>query len=183
MALIEHFLPTHQFSERHACAIDAPAARILDAVAAYRPDADPLFRAMIGLRELPMRLFGRGDRQPATFGMDDFTLLGRDDDSIVYGLAGQFWAANYGLAPITDGAAFLALEADDIAKLALAFTVDRDQHGRTRLVTETRVHCTTDAARRKFRPYWLLIRPVSGLLRRRTLSSIRRTSEQGAVSP
>lgn len=180
MALIEHFLPTHQFSERHACTIAAPAARILDAVAAYRADSDPLFRAMIGLRELPMRLFGRADRQRATFGMDDFTLLGRDDESIVYGLTGRFWAANYGLVPITDGAAFLAVDADDIGKLVLAFTIEHDKEGRTRLVTETRVYCTSQAARRKFLPYWLLIRPVSGLLRRRTLSSIRRTCEQGA---
>lgn len=181
LALIEHFLPTHQFSERHACAIAAPPARVLDAVAAYRPETDPLFRAMIGLRELPMRLFGKPDHQRASFGIDDFTLLGRDETSIIYGLVGQFWKPNYGLVSVADGAAFLAVDADDVAKLVLAFTVNRDPEDRTRLVTETRVHCANRAARLKFTPYWLLIRPVSGLLRRRILSSVRKASERGEL--
>jgi len=181
LALIEHFLPTYQFSERHACAIAAPPARVLDAMAAYRPEADPLFRAMIGLRELPMRLFGKPDDQRAPFGLDDFTLLGRDDTSIVYGLVGQFWKPNYGLVPVADGAAFVAIDADDVAKLVFAFAVNRDPAGRTRLVTQTRVHCANRATCLKFMPYWLLIRPVSGLLRRRILSSVRKASEHGAL--
>lgn len=181
LTLIEHFLPRHQFSERHACAIAAPPARVLDAVAAYRPETDPLFRAMIGLRELPMRLFDKSDHQRASFGIDDFTLLGRDETSIVYGLVGQFWKSDYGLVPVADGAAFLAIDTDDVAKLALAFAVNHDREGRTLLVTETRVHCANRAIRLKFTPYWLLIRPVSGLLRRRILSSIRKTSEQGVL--
>jgi hypothetical protein len=179
--LIEHFLPTYQFSERHVCAVAAPSARVLDAVAAYRPESDPLFRAMIGLRELPMRLFGRPDHQRAAFGIDDFTLLGRDETSIVYGLVGQFWKPNYGLAPVADGAAFLAFDADDVAKLVLAFAVNRDSERRTRLVTETRIHCASRATRLKLTPYWLLIRPVSGLLRRRILSSVRKACEQGEL--
>lgn len=177
MSLIDHVLPTYQFSERHSCVIDAPPARVLDAAAAYRPDSDPLFRAMIGLRELPMRLLGRADRGAAAFGMADFTLLGRDDASIVYGLVGQFWRANYGLGAVADGAAFLAHDAMDDAKLALAYTVTPEPDGRTRLVTETRVHCPSPAVRRAFTPYWLLIRPVSGLLRRRSLAAIRRACE------
>lgn len=181
MTLIEHFLPRHQFSERHACAITAPPDRILDAVAVYRPETDPLFRAMIGLRELPMRLFGKPDHRRASFGIDDFTLLGRDETSIVYGLIGQFWKPNYGLVSVSDGAAFLAIDADNVAKLVLAFTVNRDREGQTRLVTETRVYCPNHATRLKFTPYWLLIRPVSGLLRRRILSSVRKTSEQGEL--
>lgn len=183
MTLIEHFLPRHQFSERHACAIAASPARILDVVAAYRPETDPFFRAMIGLRELPMRLFGKPDHQRASFGIDDFTLLGRDETSIVYGLAGQFWMSDYGLVPVADGAAFRAIDADDVAKLVLAFTVNRDREELTRLVTETRVYCPNYATRLKFTPYWLLIRPVSGLLRRRILSSVRKTSEQGVLHP
>jgi len=44
--------------------------------------------------------------------------------------------------------------------------------GRTRLLTETRVHCVDAGARRRFTPYWWLIRPVSGLIRRRLLARI-----------
>jgi hypothetical protein len=40
------------------------------------------------------------------------------------------------------------------------------------LHTQTRVFCTDEASLRRFRPYWLLIRPVSGLIRRRLLARI-----------
>jgi hypothetical protein len=43
---------------------------------------------------------------------------------------------------------------------------------RTRLYTETRVRALGPAARRRFRLYWLLIRPFSGLLRRSMLRGI-----------
>jgi hypothetical protein len=86
-----------------------------------------------------------------------------------------------GLAPVADGAAFLAFDADDVAKLVLAFAVNRDSERRTRLVTETRIHCASRATRLKLTPYWLLIRPVSGLLRRRILSSVRKACEQAEL--
>ncbi|EGH05146.1 hypothetical protein PSYAE_24927, partial [Pseudomonas amygdali pv. aesculi str. 0893_23] len=46
--------------------------------------------------------------------------------------------------------------------------------GLTRLVTETRVQCLDAVALRQFRPYWYLIRPFSGLIRRRVLKAIQR---------
>ncbi|GAA0545419.1 hypothetical protein GCM10008941_26660 [Rhizomicrobium palustre] len=58
----------------------------------------------------------------------------------------------------------------------LAFAAHRTPDGQTRLVTETRVHCANRSARLRFTPYWLLIRPVSGLLRQRTLSAIKKAA-------
>jgi hypothetical protein len=46
------------------------------------------------------------------------------------------------------------------------------------LSTETRVWCAPDA-RAKFRLYWLLVRPGSGLVRRSMLRSIRREATEG----
>ena len=44
------------------------------------------------------------------------------------------------------------------------------------LTTETRVLLTDDGSRRAFRRYWLVIRPFSGVIRRRWLAAIvRRT--------
>src|SRR5207245_895689 len=39
--------------------------------------------------------------------------------------------------------------------------------GGTRLATETRVHATDSAARRRFRLYWFVVAPFSALIRRR----------------
>ena len=178
MRLLDRYLPTYQFSETHSCLVAAEPAAILDSVVAYRPESDRLFRLMIGLRELPMRLLGKPEAKRAPFGFHDFTLLDRSESEIVYGLIGRFWRPDYGLEAVADGAAFLAFDAAHVARLALAFTARRDADGRTRLVTETRVSCASRAARLKFTPYWLLIRPVSGLVRRRTLASIKSASEQ-----
>jgi hypothetical protein len=45
------------------------------------------------------------------------------------------------------------------------------------LSTETRVHVADPAARRKFRRYWFVIRPFSGLIRILLLRAARRRAE------
>jgi hypothetical protein len=182
MSLIDQLLPTYQFSERHSCRVAADPAMVLDAVAAYRPDDDRFFRFLIGLRELPMRLLAKADRIPEPFGLHNFTLLARTDEAIVYGLIGKFWRLNYGLTPVASGEAFRSFSANGVAKLALGFSVENASTGQTRLVTETRVHCPDRLSRLSFTPYWILIRPVSGLIRRRILNSVKGMSE-GSSSP
>jgi hypothetical protein len=53
------------------------------------------------------------------------------------------------------------------------FRVDDGQ-----LTTETRVLLTDEASRRAFARYWLLIRPFSGLIRRRWLAAVARRASQ-----
>ncbi len=104
------------------------------------------------------------------FGGADFTELGREPGAeLALGLAGRFWQADYGLLPVPDAQAFLDLQEPGIAKLVLNFTVQPDGAG-TLLTTRTRVWCNDAGSLRRFRPYWLLIRPVSGLIRRRLLA-------------
>lgn len=177
MALMTRYLPRFQFSEAHSCHVPATPTRVLDA--AGRPDVvdDPLARQLIALRELPDRLAGRlgfasSLQHRAAFSLADFTPLGRDGDhELAFGLAGRFWRADYGLAPLADARAFAALDPAGLAKLVLHFTAEPEGAG-TRLTTRTRIWCGDDAARRRFHLYWLLIRPASGLIRRRLLRRI-----------
>lgn len=181
--LLGRYVPAFDFSERHSCRATASRPAILRAIAAYRPEDDPFFRVMIGLREAPMRLgrwlTGSTKPPPQQFGLHSFTLLEASDNEVVYGLVGRFWKADFALIPIADGPAFLAYDAPGVPKLALGFEIAGDGPSQ-RLVTETRVHCPDAASRRSFAPYWYLIRPVSGLIRRRILRSIRIASERPA---
>lgn len=173
---LDDFLPRFNFSERHSIDISAPVSRIMNAVAAWRNEDDPLVRAAIRLREMPARLFGCGRQRHLD--LTDFTVLERrGDTALIYGLIGAFWQADYGLCDIPSTDAFLTPRHDDVCKLALGFSIQQGPHGTRRLVTETRVLCVTDRARRRFTPYWYLIRPVSGLIRRRMLTAIREQSE------
>lgn len=174
MRLIDHYLPQYQFAEEHHRYIPTSPARVLDVVGSPEVADDPIARRLIALREMPDRLAGRLGfastlkHRPA-FGIDNFTFLGRDGDrEVAYGLAGCFWQSDYGLIDVRDAAAFHALDASGIAKLVMNFTATAQVAG-TRLTTRTRVWCVDDATRRRFHLYWLLIRPASGLIRRRLL--------------
>ncbi|GBQ38466.1 hypothetical protein [Komagataeibacter europaeus] len=173
---LDCFLTHFNFSERHSVDIAAPASRIMNTVAAWRNEDDPLIRAAIHLREMPTRLLGRARQRHLE--LTDFTLLERQGDTaLVYGLVGAFWQADYGLCNISSTDDFLTPRHDDVCKLALGFSIQPGPQGTQRLVTETRVFCVTDQARRRFTPYWYLIRPVSGLIRRRMLATIQMQSE------
>jgi Protein of unknown function (DUF2867) len=173
---LDELLPCFDFSERHSIDISAPDSRIMNAVATWRNEDDPLVRAAIRLREMPARLLGHARQRHLD--LTDFTVLERrGDTALVYGLVGAFWQPSYGLCDIPSADAFLAPRHDDVCKLALGFTVQTGSGNTHRLVTETRVLCITGRARRDFMPYWYLIRPVSGLIRRRMLATIREQSE------
>jgi hypothetical protein len=156
----------------------ASPAALLDAVTRPGTIDDPWVKAFIKLRELPGRapggLGGGRLRNRAAFGLDDFVPLGRDADSeIAFGLVGRFWRFDYGLRPMRDAATFGNFAEAGVPKLVLNFTAESLDDGWTRLSTETRVFCNTTRSRLQFTPYWWLIRPVSGLMRRRLLVRVR----------
>lgn len=180
MRLIDRYLPHYQFVERHTLRVDAAPGTLLDCAADPALGHDPLIQRFIALREAPARLLSRCGIPAALparpFGLEDFTLLGREGDAeIAFGLAGRFWQTDYGLVPIRDASA-LADGRDPAlagaARLVLNFTAQAQADGATLLGTETRVYCPDAATRRRFAPYWWLIRPVSGLIRRRLLQRI-----------
>ena len=67
---------------------------------------------------------------------------------------------------------FLAYDRADTCKAIVDFRI-----GAGTLSTETRVHVADPASRRKFRRYWLVIRPFSGLIRIQLLRAARRRAE------
>jgi hypothetical protein len=183
--MLSSFLPEWQFSERHETTIRASRGAVIDTIAGLSNASDPVVGLLIVLRELPSRVLARvgigheRSKRPQ-FGMGEFTCLGRRDNEIVYGLAGKFWRLNYGLAPIADGAAFIAFAQPGSAKLAMGFLALESGCG-VRLMTETRIFCPDQAALHSFRPYWFLIRIASGVIRRRMLRIIKHRAEHAAA--
>ena len=58
------------------------------------------------------------------------------------------------------------------ARLVINFAIAPQPDGQLLLSTETRVYCPDRASLLRFAPYWALIRPVSGWIRRRMLAGI-----------
>jgi hypothetical protein len=178
MTLIDAHLPVYQFRELHQLLINAAPGDLLDAVDTPGIVEDPWVQWFIRLREAPGRLLSslgyhsRLKDKPA-FGLNDFTRLGRiSDREIAFGLAGRFWQFDYGLVAIADTQAFERFGAMGVPKLVLNFSAEVVDAGRTWLRTETRIFCNDRKSLALFLPYWWLIRPVSGLMRRRLLRRI-----------
>lgn len=168
---LDDFLPVYEFSERHSLAIDAPVARIYDAVRSVSMSDLPVARTLWWLRRL-----GRsyGDSSKAFVGgeLPGVVLDDVRGEGIVLGLTGQFWRILGGQsdpAKPTTSEGFLAYDRPDTCKAVIDFRV-----GSGRLSTETRVHVADPASRRKFGRYWLVIRPFSGLIRILLLRAARR---------
>lgn len=183
MVLMERYLPQYQFEEHHSLRLLGEPGKLLDDAQAVAQQPDPLVNRLIAVRELPARLLGclgwRSQLPQRPFGVEDFTPLGRDGDrELAYGLVGRFWQPDYGLQACGDAQAFE--RAQDQPKLVLNFCVSALPSGGHALSTTTRVWCPDAASQRKFTPYWYLIRPVSGLIRRRLLQRI--AAESGSKS-
>ncbi|WP_156897417.1 hypothetical protein [Kosakonia radicincitans] len=106
------------------------------------------------------------------FGFGSFTLLDEKPDQITYGLTGHFWHPTMGVIPLKDADAFCQFDDVTTAKLLLRFTVMTDTEG-SRLHTEIFIHCPTAKVKR-LSCYWMVIRPASGWIRRRTLRTVQR---------
>lgn len=169
---IESWLPEYQFVERHSLLIDAPADRVYDAI--RRADFARSFfvKALFFLRGL-----GRKPHAVRLGNMEGFTILEEDRPrEIVVGLEGPFWKPTCVLRKTT-AETFRETQRGGTARAAWNFHVAREG-SKTRLFTETRVNVVDDASRRKFRAYWMVVRPFSGFIRHMMLRAIRDEARQ-----
>lgn len=96
------------------------------------------------------------------------------EKEIVLGVTGRFWRPTGNLSPF-DRRDFDREVPYGMSRAVWNFSVSAENGGsRTILSTETRVVCGDESSRRKFRIYWLFVRPFSGLIRRIMLRNVRR---------
>ena len=170
--ILDAVLPRWDFREVHARRTRAPAADLFAALEAVTPDELPLFRSLMRLRSLGRRTLGRSLREPLFDQLvsQGFVVLARDAPrELVLGLAGTPWRARGGVRSIADRAAFVDFAGPGTVKVATNVRV-----GEGFVATETRVLAIDAAARRRFRAYWLAVRPGSGAIRREWLRAIER---------
>lgn len=177
MRPLDDFLPAYEFCEQHSIAIDAPAVRIDAAFRGVSISDIPVARALWWVRRLG-RPYGDAAKPFLGGELPGVVLEDVPEEGIVLGLTGQFWRVRGGQRDPqkpTTPEEFLAYERPDTCKAVIDFRV-----GENSLCTETRVHVADVASRRKFRRYWLVIRPFSGLIRILLLRAARRRAEARA---
>ena len=160
-------LPVYHHREHHSIWIDAPPEAALAAARETRPEDVPLVSTLFRLRGLRS-----GGDTPIWTSMQARGFRLHDPETLT--LIGRPWTRGGGLRARED---FLRFNEPGYAKMAMDLCALPDGEG-ARLETETRVFLTDAAARRRFGAYWLVVRPFSGLIRRRWLRAAKQRAER-----
>ena len=177
-------MPHPETAERHTVEIAANAADVYEALWTTDLGDSIVIKGLMGLRMLPGRLLRpQKSRSPnQRINLQDlieagFGVLAEESGrEVVLGITGPFWR------PVGNTLPFNRTDFDGAVRTGVAravwnFTVQQTGEKQSLLATETRVACGDDASRLKFRIYWLVVRPFSGLIRRIMLQAVKRACE------
>ncbi len=159
---LDRAMPAWEFDEVHETEVASDPQRIFDAIKAVRAEDITLFRTLVAIR--------RGGRS----GPENILNPARNVPILDVALrSGFFVMADDSPREIVIGSVIIR---PNRAIAAMNFRVIAQ--GKTcRLITETRIHTTDTAARRRFAVYWRIIHPGSDIIRRSWLRAIRLRAE------
>ena len=169
--LIDRYLPEFTFGHRYDIVVDSDD---IGEVYAIARDLDlsrsPVVPLLFKLRGLPVkRLNTRAFT--AAMGWADIEETAPTEFLIGYRRRG-------GMEPFVGPHHAAADPADVTQKVVFSFRFSRRPDGRVLVDTETRVLCIGHGASLRYLPYWLAIKPFSGLIRREILRLIKQEAEQ-----
>jgi hypothetical protein len=177
--LIDSFAPQSDAAELHRIEIAAPADAVYRALWSTDLGGSPVIKTLMGLRSLPefvlhpKRPLHRSQKISLQTLIDSGfgKLAEAPGREVVLGIAGRFWRPTGNIFPFEESD-FSGPVPEGQARAVWNFAVQQTGE-RTLLSTETRVICGDRASRLKFRTYWLIVRPFSGLIRRVMLQAVR----------
>lgn len=182
---LDEFMPVWQFSERHTIEVDAPPARVFEAIKKVRASEISLFNALTwirrGGRRLPESILNAGDSVPL---LDVATRSGfvyLADDAPKELVVGTVVVAPPGASGALTPQTFKTRLPPGFALAAMNFAVAPDGPDASHVSTETRVFANSPAARRRFARYWRIIYPGSALIRRMWLRAVERRATKPAA--
>lgn len=182
---LDEFMPVWQFSERHTIRIEAPPARVFEAIKNVRASEISLFNALTwirrGGRQLPESILNAGDSAPL---LDVATRSGfvyLADNPPKELVVGTVVVAPPGARGMLTPQTFKAPLPPGFAIAAMNFAVAPDGPDASLVSTETRVFANSPAARRRFARYWRMIYPGSALIRRMWLRAVERWATKPAA--
>jgi hypothetical protein len=163
MAAIDRFVPEWDANEVHHVDLPCSPERALETALALPAAPDRVIRLLFRLRGLR----GAVPTLEEALRSMGFSVLARSPTEIVAGVAGMPWKRRGGLRPFDEAG-------PGTVRMAVDFRAEPLARG-CRLWTETRVQAVDEHARRRFRRYWLVVGPFSGIVRRRWLAGVRRS--------
>ena len=177
--LIDDYAPKPDFVETHARRIEAPAARVFEALRRTDFGRSPVIKGLLLIRSLP-KLFvssAPAAKLPRRFDLDAVIAAGfgklaeNSGEEIVLGVTGRFWRPTGNIEPFAERD-FEGPIPPGLARAVWNFSILEADSKSVWLETQTRITCPDSSVRRKFGAYWLFVRPFSGWIRRVMLREI-----------
>lgn len=171
--VLEQTMPHYQFNECHSRWIAAEPDRVWQVLSTLTLDQLTLTRPLVTLRHLSRH------PTPSKSLFTDGPVRMLQITAPTYAVGGavtRAWQFNPAARDVSSLEQFIGFDEPGWVKYLTDFHV-QPVDGGVQLSTETRCVSTDERARRRFAPYWVLIRPGSGLIRRDVLSTIARLSE------
>ena len=175
---IDEFLPKCDFSAAYEIRVNAPTSVVYQCL--LRSDFSELWLVRLLMTVRSGKLLPRSrvptDLRQGLQGTGFVILADVPNEAVVIGVAGRFWCP--------DGGPCLGLTADDFvgfsrpgfAKVAWNFKLRAESPESTLLSTEIRIKCFGTALW-KFRLYWSVVGPFSGLMRKAILKQVQTKAE------
>jgi len=155
---LDEFAAVYQFSEYHSVLVHAPREKVDRALWQVRPGEIRYFRTLMRMRGLRLPRADRPILDSFTSGW--FRLLADEPGrEVVFGRTAP------GI------------------RIMMNFRMEDAEAGYTRLTTETRVYAVGTHMYHGFAAYWRMIRPGSGLIRKKWLRAIQQRAEAAAAEP
>jgi hypothetical protein len=187
--LIDTYAPNWDAAEFHQIEIAADAESVYRTLWVADLGGSVLIKTLMGLRTLPGVLLhpasiklagprpGRRKISLQTLIDSGFGKLAEEPDrEILLGIAGKFWRPTGNVSPFSEGNFHGPVPAG-LARAVWNFHVQQRESKQTILSTETRVVCSDARSRAKFRAYWFVVGPFSGLIRTLMLKSVKHECE------
>jgi len=181
-ALIDEFLLDCDFRAAYEISIHAAAPVVYERVLTADFYASWIARLLMSLRtgkRIP-RNRPAGDLRQRFQGSGFFILGEAPGEEVVIGVAGRFWRPDGGRLLDLSAGDFAGFSRAGFAKVAMNFQLRPQPPGGTVLSTETRIKCCDRSAWWKFRLYWALVRPFSGVIRKAILRQVKAEAEAAA---
>lgn len=179
--LIESFIPNPDAIETHKIEIAASREVVYQALWTTNLGGSPIVKSLMALRSLPgivsnpkrMRRLPRQVTLQTIIEAGFGQLAEESGREVVLGVEGKFWRPTGNILPFSEEM-FRGTVQPGLARGVWNFAVQEVGNGRTVLSTETRVVCGDAASRLKFRAYWTVVRPFSGLIRVIMLKAVKK---------
>lgn len=180
-ARLDDFLPEYHVRSAHQTLVHADVATTYRALSAASFTDSRLVRVLLRLRSLGRPL---PPRPPDSSFLSDLKRGGflqlalEPEQEMVFGIAGRFWLPRAERVTLESVGEFAEFQTPGYAKAAWNITLQAVTPQTTKLCTQTRILCFGSDAKLRFRLYWGVVGPFSGLTRRALLAQVKHAAER-----